>query len=51
MQLWDALVFHRGDMAAFIGAVGKTTTLLKLAKELRDEGEKEDPVEAVIVLS
>jgi probable selenium-dependent hydroxylase accessory protein YqeC len=40
MQLRDALVFHRGDMIALIGAGGKTTTLFRLAKELRDEGGK-----------
>jgi hypothetical protein len=40
MQLKDALVLNRGDMIALIGAGGKTTTLFKLAKELRDEGGK-----------
>jgi len=40
MQLKDALALSRGDMIALIGAGGKTTTLFKLAKELRDEGNK-----------
>jgi len=40
MQLKDALALSRGDMIAVIGAGGKTTTLFKLAKELRDEGNK-----------
>jgi probable selenium-dependent hydroxylase accessory protein YqeC len=40
MQLAQALDFHRGDMAALIGAGGKTTTLFRLAKELREGGHK-----------
>ncbi len=38
MQLTEALDFRRGDMAALIGAGGKTTTMFRLAKELREKG-------------
>ncbi|HLN84863.1 MAG TPA: selenium cofactor biosynthesis protein YqeC [Candidatus Limnocylindrales bacterium] len=40
MQLSQALDFRRGDMAALIGAGGKTTTMFRLAKELRETGLK-----------
>jgi len=40
MQLSQALDFRRGEMAALIGAGGKTTTLFRLAKELRETGHK-----------
>jgi probable selenium-dependent hydroxylase accessory protein YqeC len=40
MQLKDALGLHDGDMLSLIGAAGKTTTLFRLAKELRAEGRK-----------
>ena len=40
MQLSQALNFRRGDMAALIGAGGKTTTMFHLAKELRETGRK-----------
>lgn len=40
MQLFQALDVRRGDMAALIGAGGKTTTLYRLAKELRAHGAK-----------
>ena len=40
MHLAEALDLRRGDMAALIGAGGKTTTMFRLAKELRDEGRK-----------
>lgn len=40
MRLMEALDFRRGDMAALIGAGGKTTTMYRLAKELRDDGGK-----------
>ncbi|MBM4299172.1 MAG: putative selenium-dependent hydroxylase accessory protein YqeC [Deltaproteobacteria bacterium] len=40
MQLVEALNFHRGDMAALIGAGGKTTTMFRLARELREKGWK-----------
>jgi probable selenium-dependent hydroxylase accessory protein YqeC len=38
MQLVEALDFRRGEMAALIGAGGKTTTMFRLAKELREKG-------------
>ena len=38
MLLRDALGFTRGGMVALIGAGGKTTTMFRLAKELRDQG-------------
>src|SRR5262245_56788606 len=40
MHLAEALDLRRGEMAALIGAGGKTTTMFRLAKELRDEGRK-----------
>lgn len=40
MQLKEALGLRKGEMVSLIGAGGKTTTLLHLAKELRDAGEK-----------
>jgi molybdenum cofactor cytidylyltransferase len=40
MQLKEALGLRDGEMVSLIGAGGKTTTLLHLAKELRDEGKK-----------
>jgi len=40
MLLRDALGVTRGDMVSLIGAGGKTTTLFRLAKELRDLGGK-----------
>jgi probable selenium-dependent hydroxylase accessory protein YqeC len=40
MLLHDALGVTRGEMIAFIGAGGKTTTMFRLAKELRDRGWK-----------
>ena len=40
MLLRDALGVTRGEMIALIGAGGKTTTLFRLAKELRDQGWK-----------
>lgn len=40
MQLTEALGFRRGEMAALIGAGGKTTTMFRLARELRDQGGK-----------
>ena len=40
MQLSQALDLHHGDMAALIGAGGKTTTMFRLAKELRQKGRK-----------
>lgn len=40
MQLSEALGLRRGEMAALIGAGGKTTTLFRLARELRDQGSK-----------
>jgi probable selenium-dependent hydroxylase accessory protein YqeC len=36
----DALDVHRGDTVSFIGAGGKTTSLFRLAGELRTEGQK-----------
>ena len=38
MLLPDALGVTRGEMVSLIGAGGKTTTLFRLAKELRDQG-------------
>ncbi len=38
MLLRDALGVTRGEMVSLIGAGGKTTTLFRLAKELRDQG-------------
>jgi len=40
MFVSEALGFRRGEMVALIGAGGKTTTLFRLAKELRDRGFK-----------
>jgi len=40
MHLKEALGVRRGEMVSLIGAGGKTTTLFRLAKELRDEGGK-----------
>ena len=40
MQLTEALDFRRGEMAALIGAGGKTTTMFHLANELRAAGRK-----------
>ena len=40
MQLKEALGLREGEMVSLIGAGGKTTTLLHLAKELRDAGKK-----------
>ena len=40
MLLRDALGVTRGEMVSLIGAGGKTTTLFRLAKELRDLGGK-----------
>ena len=40
MQLRESLGVRDGEMVSLIGAGGKTTTLLRLAKELRDAGKK-----------
>jgi len=40
MRLSQAIDFRRGNMVALIGAGGKTTTLFRLAKELREDGAK-----------
>ena len=40
MQLSQALDLRRGDMAALIGAGGKTTTMFRLVKELREKSRK-----------
>ncbi len=40
MQMSEAIGFRRGEMVSLIGAGGKTTTLFRLAKELRDAGSK-----------
>ena len=40
MSLKAALGLESGQMLALIGAGGKTTTLFRLAKELRDDGGK-----------
>jgi len=40
MQLHQALDIRLGEMAALIGAGGKTTTMFRLAQELRAEGKK-----------
>jgi molybdenum cofactor cytidylyltransferase len=40
MQLKEALGLRNSEMVSLIGAGGKTTTLLHLAKELRDAGKK-----------
>ena len=40
MNLEDALGLRQGEMVSLIGAGGKTTTLFRLAKELRDKGGK-----------
>jgi probable selenium-dependent hydroxylase accessory protein YqeC len=40
MFIYEALGFQRGEMVALIGAGGKTTTLFRLANELRDRGLK-----------
>ena len=34
----DALGVARGEMISLIGAGGKTTTMFRLAKEMRDQG-------------
>jgi len=38
MLLREALGVRRGEMVSLIGAGGKTTTMFRLAKELRDQG-------------
>jgi molybdenum cofactor cytidylyltransferase len=40
MTLTDSLGVQAGDMVSLIGAGGKTTTLFRLAKELRENGGK-----------
>jgi len=40
MLLREALDVRRGEMTALIGAGGKTTTMFRLARELREEGQK-----------
>ncbi len=40
MLLRDALAIGRGEMVSLIGAGGKTTTMFRLAKELRGQGWK-----------
>jgi probable selenium-dependent hydroxylase accessory protein YqeC len=40
MQLKNALGLRDGEMLSLIGAGGKTTTLFRLAKELRDDSRK-----------
>jgi probable selenium-dependent hydroxylase accessory protein YqeC len=40
MQLTEALGVRNSEVVSLIGAGGKTTTLLHLAKELRDAGKK-----------
>ncbi len=40
MQLKDAIGIRRGELVSLIGAGGKTTTMFRLAKELREEGDK-----------
>ena len=40
MLLGEALDLRRGEMTALIGAGGKTTTMFRLARELREEGRK-----------
>jgi probable selenium-dependent hydroxylase accessory protein YqeC len=40
MLLGEAFDLRRGEMAALIGAGGKTTTMFRLARELREEGRK-----------
>ena len=40
MLLGEALDLRRGEMISLIGAGGKTTTMFRLAKELREEGRK-----------
>lgn len=40
MLLRDALAIARGEMISLIGAGGKTTTMFRLAKELRGQGWK-----------
>jgi len=40
MHLEDALGLRHGEMVSLIGAGGKTTTLFRLAKALRDDGGK-----------
>lgn len=40
MQLKDAIGLRAGEAVALIGAGGKTTTMYRLAKELREEGKK-----------
>lgn len=40
MLLREALGLRRGEITALIGAGGKTTTMFRLARELREEGHK-----------
>ena len=40
MHLEEAVGLRQGEMVSLIGAGGKTTTLFRLAKELRDKGGK-----------
>jgi len=40
MLLRDALGLTRGEMVSLIGAGDKTTTMFRLAKELRDQAWK-----------
>jgi len=40
MLLGEALDLSRGEMTALIGAGGKTTTMFRLARELREKGRK-----------
>ena len=40
MLLGEAFDLRRGEMTALIGAGGKTTTMFRLARELREEGRK-----------
>jgi len=40
MLLGEALDLRRGEMTALVGAGAKTTTMFRLARELRDEGRK-----------
>jgi probable selenium-dependent hydroxylase accessory protein YqeC len=40
MQLKEALGLRQGEMVSFIGAGGKTTTMFRLAHELREENSK-----------
>jgi probable selenium-dependent hydroxylase accessory protein YqeC len=40
MQLKDAIGLSRGESVSLIGAGGKTTTMFRLAQEMREEGER-----------